>query len=119
MPHTEEISNPVETTTFADFARCADYSLMDSLNADPKSTRDGQDHRPRQVRSGHYVPVTPTPISAPDYITHSGALFNELGLSDALAHDEDFRCLFSGDISVSKEPMRPYGWATGRNRNQF
>ena len=113
MPHTEEISNPVETTTFAEFARRADYSLMDSLNADPKSTDDGQDHRPRQVRSGHYVPVTPTPIASPDYVAHSDALFNELGLSHSLAHDEDFRRLFSGDLSVAKEPMRPFGWATG------
>ena len=40
-------------------------------------------------------------------------LFNDLGLSEALAHDNQFRRLFSGDISVATEPMRPYGWATG------
>ena len=38
-------------------------------------------------------------------------LFNDLGLSEALAHDNQFRRLFSGDISVATEPMRPYGWA--------
>jgi uncharacterized protein YdiU (UPF0061 family) len=86
---------------------------MDSLNADPQASGDGQDHRPRQVFSGHYVPVTPTALPAPEYVAHSQALFSELGLSDALAHDEQFRQLFSGDIRVAREPMRPFGWATG------
>jgi uncharacterized protein YdiU (UPF0061 family) len=103
----------VLTTTFAEFAQRADYSLLESLQADPQATSDGQDHRPRQVFSGHYVPVTPTPLPAPEYVAHSRTLFHELGLSDALAHDEAFLRLFSGDISVALEPMRPAGWATG------
>jgi uncharacterized protein YdiU (UPF0061 family) len=101
------------TTTFAAFAERADYSLLESLRADPQATGDGHDHRPRQVFSGHYVPVTPTPLPAPEYVAHSSSLFEELGLSEALARDEPFRRLFSGDISVAIEPMRPYGWATG------
>jgi uncharacterized protein YdiU (UPF0061 family) len=100
-------------TSFADFAQRADYSLLENLRADPEATGDGQDHRPRQVFSGHYVPVTPTPLPAADYVAHSSGLFEELGLSEALAHDEQFRRLFSGDISVAREPMRPFGWATG------
>ncbi len=63
--------------------------------------------------SGHYVPVAPTPLPDPEYVVHSQALFSELGLSEALAHDDQFRRLFSGDISVAIGPMRPYGWATG------
>ncbi len=101
------------TTTFAEFAQRADYSLLDSLQADPQASGDGHDHRPRQVFSGHYVPVTPTPIPAPQVVAHSRSLFRELGLSDALAHDDQFLRLFSGDISVAREPMRPFGWATG------
>ena len=103
----------VPTTTFAAFAQRADYSLLESLQPDPQATLDGHDHRPRQVFSGHYVPVKPTPLPEPEYVAHSQALFNDLGLSEALAHDEPFRRLFSGDISVAREPMRPYGWATG------
>jgi uncharacterized protein YdiU (UPF0061 family) len=103
----------VTTTTFAELAQRADYSLLDSLHADPQASGDGDDHQPRQVFSGHYLPVTPTPIPAPEYVAHSKTLFNELGLSDELAHDEQFRRLFSGDISVVREPMRPFGWATG------
>ena len=101
------------TSTFAEFAEQADYSLLDALQADPQARADGQDHRPREVFSGHYVPVTPTPIPEPEYVAHSSTLFHDLGLSEALAHDEQFRRLFSGDISVAREPMRAVGWATG------
>ena len=101
------------TTSFAEFAKRADYSLLESLQPDPQATADGNDHRPRQVFSGHYVPVTPTAIPAPEYVAHSPSLFDELGLSDGLAQDDEFRRLFSGDISVAREPMRPWGWATG------
>ncbi|MFM7235176.1 MAG: protein adenylyltransferase SelO family protein [Cyanobium sp.] len=103
----------VAITTFGEFAQRADYSLMHVLRADPQATPDGQDHRPRQVFSGHFVPVTPTPLPAPEYVAHSSALFQELGLNEELARDEPFLRLFSGDISVAREPMRPFGWATG------
>jgi len=103
----------VTTSTFAEFAQRADYSLLDSLQADPQATGDGDDHRPRQVFSGHYVPVTPKPLPEPEMVAHSRTLFQELGLSDGLADDEQFRRLFSGNISVAREPMRPWGWATG------
>jgi len=99
--------------TVADFAQRADYSLLDSLQADPQSTGDGDDHLPRQVFSGHYVPVTPTPLPAPEYVAHSSTLFTELGLGEVLAREPAFLQLFSGDISAAAEPMRPYGWATG------
>ncbi|NBP31718.1 MAG: hypothetical protein EBV08_00295, partial [Synechococcaceae bacterium WB6_1B_055] len=103
----------MQLTNFAEFAQQADYSLLDSLKADPQATSDGNDHRPRQVFSGHYVPVTPTPLPKPEYVAHSSTLFNELGLSEKLVNNEKFSRLFSADISVAQEPMRPYGWATG------
>ena len=99
--------------TFAEFSQRANYSFIASLKADPQATKDGHDHHPRQVFSGHYVPVTPTPIPEPEYIAHSKTLFNELGLSHELALDEQFRRLFSGDMTVAREPMRSVGWATG------
>jgi uncharacterized protein YdiU (UPF0061 family) len=100
-------------TTFDEFVRLADYSLVDTLRADPDATRDGDDHRARQVFSGHYVPVKPTPIAEPEYVTHSSTFFNELGLSDELALNAKFRQVFSGDLSATHEPMRQVGWATG------
>jgi uncharacterized protein YdiU (UPF0061 family) len=100
-------------TTFDEFMRLADYSLMNTLNADPDATVDGDDRRARQVFSGHFVPVTPTPLAEPEYVTHSSTFFKELGLSDELVLNEQFRQVFSGDISVVREPMRQFGWATG------
>ena len=101
------------TDSFEAFAAQVDYSLLESLQADPESSSDGDDHLPRQVRSGHYVPVTPKPLPAPEYVAHSASLFADLGLGEGLAHDEDFRRLFSGDSRVARGAMRPYGWATG------
>ena len=105
---------PVPTiSTFAEFAQQADYSLLEALHPDPEATPDGDDHRPRPVLSGHWVPVTPTPLPEPEYVSHSASLFRDLGLDEALVHDDRFRRLFSGDSSVATPPMRPYGWATG------
>ena len=104
---------PSTANTFAAFAQRADYSLLEKLRPDPQATSDGEDHKARQVFSGHWVPVTPTAIPEPEYIAHSSTLFAELGLSDELAHDEQFKRLFSGDITAAAAPMRPYGWATG------
>ena len=112
-PGRSKPKGPVATSTFTELAQQADYSLMDSLHPDPQGRGAGQDHKPRQVFSGHYVPVTPTALPAPEVVAHSRTLFNDLGLSDELIRDEDFIRLFSGDITVAQEPMRPFGWATG------
>lgn len=100
-------------STLDDLAKLANYSLMDTLNCDPHATEDGIDHRSREVFSGHYVPVQPTPIADPEYIAHSTSFFSELGFADSLAESEDFMRMFSGDISQVPEPMRKVGWATG------
>ncbi len=99
--------------TLQDLASLADYSMMDALNCDPDATPDGRDHSPREVLSGHYVPVQPTPIQNPEYVVHGKALFDELGLIDDLARSADFMRLFSGDISAAPAPMRAAGWACG------
>ena len=113
MKKTEDYSNPPSIMTFSEFAQRADYTFMDSLSADPKASKNGHDHRPREVKSGHYVPVKPTPIASPNLLAYSPKLFQELGLDENLAHDKKFRSLFSGDLSIAQKPMRPVGWATG------
>lgn len=113
MTYTYDTTVPQGITTFDDFAQLADYSLLDTLHADPEASEDGDDHTARQVFSGHFVPVTPTPIGDPEYISHSTTFFNELGLNDELAQDEHFLRLFSGDISPAYAPLRKFGWATG------
>lgn len=100
-------------STLDDLAKCADYSLMDTLNCNPESKENGVDHKPRQVFTGHYVTVKPTPIKDPEYITHSKIFFKELGFADSMAESADFMRMFSGDISQVPAPMRKVGWATG------
>lgn len=100
-------------TTLDDLAQLANYSLMDTLTPDPDATENGVDHSPRQVFSGHYVPVNPTPISDPEYVTHSKDFFRELGFADSIAQTKDFMQMFSGDTSQLPAPMRTNGWATG------
>jgi len=107
------IKESLPITGLGALASLADYSLMDALNCDPDATANGIDHSPRQVFSGHYVPVRPTPIENPEYVTHSKQFFKELGLADSLATSNDFMQVFSGDLSQAPEPMRRVGWATG------
>lgn len=104
---------PSLSSTLEHVAEQADYSLLDSLNADPASTDPSEEHEPRQVFSGHYVPVTPTPIAEPEYIAHSPTLFAELGFSDELARSTEFMRFFSAYLREAPEPLRRYGWATG------
>ena len=105
--------------TLDDLAKLANYSLMDTLNCDPDAKANGADHAPRQVFTGHYVPVNPTPIKDPEYVAHSKNFFRELGFADSMALSADFVRMFSGDISHVPEPMRKVGWACGYARSIF
>jgi uncharacterized protein YdiU (UPF0061 family) len=96
-----------------DLAKFADYSFMDTLTCDPDSRENGGDHAPRQVFTGHYVRVDPTPINEPVYIAHSKDFFKELGFADSMAESADFMQMFSGNLSQVPAPMRKVGWATG------
>jgi uncharacterized protein YdiU (UPF0061 family) len=99
--------------TLDELAKFVDYSLMDRLHCDPDAKAEGCDHTPRQVFSGHYVPVTPTPIETPEYIAHSQTLFKELGFDNSMATSEPFMRMFSGDLSNVPKPLSRVGWATG------
>jgi len=108
--------NPETAThikTLDELASFADYSLMDTLDCDPQAKKDGANHIAREVLTGHYVPVNPTPIENPQYIAHSKSLFAELGFAESLAQSSDFIRMFSGDLSQVPKPLRKTGWATG------
>lgn len=111
MKEREENSSGIKT--LEDLAKLVNYSLRDTLNCDPEAKANGVEHLPRQVFSGHYVPVNPTPIKDPQYIAHSKSLFRELGFADSLAQSEDFIRMFSGDTSSTPEPILKTGWACG------
>jgi len=109
----QQQETPPTVETLDDLATLANYSLVDTLNCDPDAKADGRDYAPRQVFTGHYVPVTPTPIENPEYVAHSKNLFRELGFADSMAQSADFVRMFSGDIAFVPEPMRKVGWACG------
>jgi len=113
MTNRQPQKTALTVSTLDDLAKLASYSLMDTLNCDPDATVNGVDHAPRQVFTGHYVPVKPTPIKEPEYVAHSKHFFADLGFADSMATSADFARLFSGDISGVPEPMRKVGWATG------
>lgn len=113
MTQKQSGASPILVENLKDMAKLADYSLVDSLNHDPAATQTGDDYQPRQVFSGHYVPVNPTPLAEPEYVAHSKTLFRELGFTDSLSQTDAFTRLFSGDLSQVPPPMRPTGWATG------
>ncbi|HFU75438.1 MAG TPA: hypothetical protein ENK66_04255, partial [Arcobacter sp.] len=99
--------------TFEDFAKSRDYSFIDNLTPNPDSSVDGDDYNPREVKSGHYVLINPTPIENPQYIIHSKRFFKELGLDNSLATSKDFMKMFSADCANLPSPLSKQGWATG------
>ena len=99
--------------TFEELAKLSDYSFVDRLNCDPDAKYNKDNKTQREVFSGHYVPVIPTAIKDPIYISHSKNFFEELGFTDNLVKSDDFIKMFSGDMSNISKPMQDFGWATG------
>ncbi len=108
--------------TFSAFLQRADYSLLQSLKADPEQSRHAPNKRMREVKSGHYVEVEPTPLPNPRYVIHSRSFFDELNLPDSLANDEAFMQFFTGNPALAVESanangapqgIRASGWASG------
>jgi uncharacterized protein YdiU (UPF0061 family) len=105
--------NSTMITSLDDLATFASYSLINSLDCDPNAKSNGVDHLPREVFSGHYVPVNPTPVRDPEYVYHCKRLFHELGFDQEMAQSADFIRMFSGDLSQVPNPMQKLGWACG------
>jgi len=58
--------------TLKQLVKHIDYSFINTLNCDPNTKKNGCDYEPREIYSGHYTIVKPSPIPSPIYITHSG-----------------------------------------------
>ena len=99
--------------TFEELTNLSDYSFINKLNSDPDAKYNADNKSPREVFSGHYVPVMPTPIKDPIYISHSINFFKELGFSENLINSDDFIKMFSGDMSNISNLTQNIGWATG------
>ena len=102
-------------------------TIKKDLNIDPYSHLFEPNRDPREVHSGHYVHVTPTPLANPYIIAFSNEFAAELGLSEQEILCNDFAQVFSGDImhlptgnaevdleggSISAPPSLLKPWAT-------
>ncbi|AXH11911.1 protein adenylyltransferase SelO family protein [Halarcobacter bivalviorum] len=99
--------------TFEELCTFADYSFVKELNCDPEAKQNGNNKSSREVYSGHYVNVEPTPIKEPIYISHSKNFFKELGFSETLLKEDNFIKMFSADTSKLPETIKNKTWATG------
>ena len=99
--------------TFEELVNLSDYSFIEKLNSDPDAKFNGDNKLSREVFSGHFVPVSPTAIKEPIYISHSVNFFKELGFSENLINSNDFIKMFSGDMSNISNLRQNKGWATG------
>ncbi|MDX9899869.1 MAG: protein adenylyltransferase SelO family protein [Aliarcobacter sp.] len=99
--------------TFEELEKLSDYSFVEKLNSDTDAKFNGDNKLSREVFSGHYVPVQPTPIKEPIYISHSVNFFKELGFSENLINSNDFIKMFSGDMSNISNLAKNIGWSTG------
>ena len=99
--------------TFEELVNLSDYSFIEKLNSDPDAKFNADNKLSREVFSGHYVPVSPTAIKEPIYISHSANFFKELGFSENLIKSNDFIKMFSGDMSNISNLRQNKGWATG------
>lgn len=81
-------------------SRC-DHSWMRDLTADPETDKHAPNKTSRQVKSGHYVRVLPTPLPDPRLVAFSPAMAAELALTAEACRSAEFARLFSGDLSVA------------------
>jgi uncharacterized protein YdiU (UPF0061 family) len=90
-------------------------SLLEALDKDPDSDARFPNRESREVFSGHYVLVDPTPIPNPRLVATGPALLAELGLDAAdVQADQRFLRIFSADGPRVAKPgtFGSVAWAT-------
>jgi len=78
----------------------ASSSWVAQLTEDPEGAANAPNRASRQVRSGHYVLVDPTPLPAPELLLFSEELLQDMGLDATVTEDPRFARFFSGDKSA-------------------
>ena len=76
-------------------------SALQQLAVDPEAARNMPNQSMREVKSGHYVPVTPQALPDPQLVLYSPDMAAELGLTEAQCLSTDFAQFFSGDIRLT------------------
>ena len=100
------------TGSFSSFAERVDLSYVRTLTEDPDAAAFAPNRDPREVRSGHFVRVAPTPLKSPYLVAVSDDYAAVLGLDASEASTHAFIRVFSGDLSGAPRNFEPRGWAT-------
>ena len=83
------------------FIASASLSWLQQLVQDPEAGKYAPNKSSREVKSGHYVPVLPTPLPGPQLIAITPDVCGLVGLSpDYCRTSSDFTRFFSGDMSA-------------------
>jgi uncharacterized protein YdiU (UPF0061 family) len=85
-------------------------SFVRDLRRDPDAGKHEPNRSSREVFSGHYVPVRPTPLPKPFLVTYSSDMAAELQLSKDDLESGAALLFFSGATEVA-DPV-PVSWAT-------
>ena len=90
-----------------------DNSWLRELEVDPEAAANVPNTVRREVSSGHFVPVRPTPLPQPYLVAWSPAAAASLGLSEDAVRSEQFTRAFSGDVAAfvpfASSWATPYG----------
>jgi len=87
---------------------CLDNSWVKDLHSDPESAKYAPNKSSREVKSGHYVPVKPSPLPSPFLVAYSSPLAHTMGFSEEACKSEEFLQFFSG----SGNEAFPTSWCT-------
>jgi uncharacterized protein YdiU (UPF0061 family) len=82
-------------------AQRADHSWTRHLTPDPENERRAPNRSSREVKSGHFVRVKPTPLRNPRVALYSAAMVGNLGIAeDDVVGSTRFAKFFSGDADA-------------------
>jgi uncharacterized protein YdiU (UPF0061 family) len=83
-----------------EFGARANHSWLENLDPDPETEKYAPNKTSRQVKSGHYVLVTPTKLKQPKLVVVSESMAGEFGISAEECQTERFARFFSGDMEA-------------------
>ncbi len=93
--------------SFSEFYKTNDNSYTNQLTCDPETQKYWPNKTSREVLSGHYVLVNPTPLPDPFLITYDTTLAKQLNLSDEQMKSSDMLKFLSGH-NYGKSWSTPY-----------
>ena len=89
-----------------------DNEYLRVMEPDPDHERHTPNRQPREVESGHFVPVRPTELPSPELVVVSTEVCGLLGMTQSTCSSSMFVKLFSGGDLSRAIPGFATSWAT-------